>query len=63
MTQSVSTALLIGVSDYSAYDRSVGNAVGTSNLFSIHNNLRMSWDMVRALGFNPSDIALSLIHI
>ncbi|MFT5680423.1 MAG: hypothetical protein ACI8RZ_001329 [Myxococcota bacterium] len=58
MSQPISSAVLIGVSDYSAYDASAGRPTGTTDLFSPGNNLRLSWEMCRSLGFTPSNMAL-----
>lgn len=45
------TALLIGVSDYHAFDHSAGLPIGTSSLRSPENSLRLIWKLLDSLGF------------
>jgi hypothetical protein len=49
-------ALLIGVNDYSAYDRSQKNKKGQSDLPGSVNDVQAWWALCRALGFRPENI-------
>lgn len=49
-------ALLIGVNDYSAYDRSQDQKKGTSDLPGSVNDVQAWWTLCKALGFLPENI-------
>lgn len=49
-------ALLIGIDDYSAYDASVGQAKGTSDLPGGRNDVRAFWRICLDLGIQPENI-------
>ena len=51
-------ALLIGVSDYRAFDQSADHAPGSSDLFGPPNNLASLWEICLSLGFTAADIGL-----
>lgn len=49
-------ALLIGIDDYSTYDRSRDAPVGTSDLPGSRNDARTFWRLCRLLGMRPENI-------
>lgn len=49
-------ALLIGVNDYSAFDKSEGNPRGKSDLPGSVNDVQAWWTLCKALGFQPENI-------
>lgn len=49
-------ALLIGVDDYSAYDRSMNLAPGTSDLLGSVEDVRAFWRICRRLGMKPERV-------
>lgn len=49
-------ALLIGVNDYSAYDRSQDHRKGTSDLLGSVNDVQAWWTLCKSLGFRPENI-------
>jgi uncharacterized caspase-like protein len=49
-------ALLIGVNDYSAYDKSTNQKKGTSDLPGSVNDVQAWWTLCKALGFRPENI-------
>ncbi len=49
-------ALLIGVNDYSAYDKSTDQKKGTSDLPGSVNDVQAWWTLCKALGFRPENI-------
>lgn len=55
-TTSHGYALLIGVNDYSAYDRSQDQAKGTSDLPGSVNDVKAWWTLCNALGFQPDNV-------
>ena len=55
-TTSHGYALLIGVNDYSAYDRSRDQAKGTSDLPGSVNDVKAWWTLCNALGFLPDNV-------
>ena len=46
-------ALLIGIDDYSTYDKSRPQAVGTSNLDGSRNDAKVFWRFCRLIGMKP----------
>ena len=55
-TTSHGYALLIGVNDYSAFDRSEDRAKGTSDLPGSVNDVKAWWTLCNALGFLPENV-------
>ena len=51
-------ALFIGINEYSAYDASVGNPQGTSDLPGSCNDARMFWRVCLNLGFQPQNMRI-----
>ncbi len=51
-------ALLVGVSDYRAFDLSAGQPRGTSDLYGPPQNLAAMWDFCLGLGYPAADIGL-----
>ncbi len=49
-------ALLIGIDDYGAYDRSAGFAPGTSDLRGAVNDVRLYWRTFQNLGIPPRNV-------
>lgn len=49
-------ALLIGVDDYSTFDRSRGQEAGTSDLLGSRNDVRNFWKLCRLLGMKAENI-------
>ncbi|APR79433.1 Hypothetical protein A7982_04780 [Minicystis rosea] len=49
-------ALLIGIDDYSAFDRSREQELGTSDLLGSRNDVRTFWRLCRKLGMRPENI-------
>jgi hypothetical protein len=49
-------ALLIGIDDYGAYDRSAGLAPGTSDLRGAVNDVRLYWRTFQNLGIPPRNV-------
>lgn len=51
-------ALIIGVADYSAFDRSVGNPTGTSDLFGPAQNVAAVLDLCLSLGYAATELGV-----
>jgi Caspase domain len=49
-------ALLIGVDDYSTFDKSSGQPVGTHDLYGSRNDVRTFWRLCRLVGIKPANI-------
>ena len=49
-------ALLIGVDDYSAFDRSSKQTIGTSDLKGSRNDVRAFWRLCRLIGMKPANL-------